>query len=137
MRNINKESYILWNVEKNCPAERLDMVYHHTFVVQLYNNGSSLTQDRMNPFTHQLVCVAHLPVEWQKKVSHAVQTTIGFPFKEGETYYTIENGQVIESVWDDVAEEIYCESVQEYFSTKEEAEEAVAFDERFDNQLFH
>lgn len=31
----------------------------------------------------------------------------GFPFNEGDTYFTIENGEVVESVWDDVSEELY------------------------------
>ncbi len=46
-----------------------------------------------------------------------------YPFKEGDDYYTIENGQVVESIWDFVSEEIYDENpTQTYYATAEEAE---------------
>jgi hypothetical protein len=50
-----------------------------------------------------------------------------YPFEEGDTYYTIEDGEVVESCWDEVSEEIYDyqvenEEVQLYFPYKEDAE---------------
>jgi len=32
---------------------------------------------------------------------------IVYPFKEGETYYTIEENEVVESCWDDISEIMY------------------------------
>ena len=47
-----------------------------------------------------------------------------YPFEEGDDYYTIENGKVIYSVWDDVSEEIHDENPNKiYFSSEEEAKE--------------
>jgi len=50
-----------------------------------------------------------------------------YPFQEGDTYYTIEDGEVVESCWDFVSEDIYDyqvenEEVQLYFPYKEDAE---------------
>jgi len=50
-----------------------------------------------------------------------------YPFQEGDTYYTIEDGEVVESCWDFVSEEIYDyqvvhDEVQLYFPHKEDAE---------------
>lgn len=46
-----------------------------------------------------------------------------YPFKEGSDYYTIENGEVVESCWDDVSEDIHDNNPNKiYFKTKEEAE---------------
>jgi len=44
----------------------------------------------------------------------------GYPFKEGETYYTIEDGRVVESCWDDVSEEMYDKRTH-YFDTARSA----------------
>lgn len=47
-----------------------------------------------------------------------------YPYKEGDIYYTIENNDVVESVWDCVSEEIYdynLEPGKKYFDTREEA----------------
>ena len=47
-----------------------------------------------------------------------------YPFEEGDDYYTIENGKVVYSVWDDVSEEIHDENPNKiYFSSEEEAKE--------------
>ena len=40
----------------------------------------------------------------------------GYPFAEGDTYFTIENGEVIESVWDDVSEEMYDENKHNFYT---------------------
>lgn len=44
-----------------------------------------------------------------------------FPFEEGDDYYTIENGKVIYSCWDDISEMEY-DPNEKYFATREEAE---------------
>lgn len=45
-----------------------------------------------------------------------------YPFNEGDDYYTIENGEVIQSTWDSVSEEMHDEDPnKKYFSTEEEA----------------
>jgi len=36
-----------------------------------------------------------------------VDDTLSYPFEDGYTYYTIENGLVIESVWDEQSEEVH------------------------------
>ena len=49
-----------------------------------------------------------------------------YPFKEGDTYYTIELGEVVESCWDDVSEEIHDENPNmRYFKTREEAKKDI------------
>jgi hypothetical protein len=37
-----------------------------------------------------------------------------YPFDEGDTYYTIEGGQIVESTWDFVSEEMYDECGDKY-----------------------
>lgn len=49
---------------------------------------------------------------------------IMYPFREGDRYFTIEDNRIIESVWDDVSEEIYDASRgsgKMYFDTAHEA----------------
>jgi hypothetical protein len=71
-----------------------------------------------------------------------LQSKTAYPFQEGDTYYTLEsinqaeirllikNGEnpyvfdVVESVWDEISEELHDENPnRKYFSTREEAEE--------------
>lgn len=40
-----------------------------------------------------------------------------YPFKEGDTYFTIENDTVVESCWDDVSEELHTPD-KIYFKTE-------------------
>ena len=55
-----------------------------------------------------------------------IRDKIAYPFKEGDTYYTIENNEVMESCWDDVSEEIYnIEPVRRLFRTRNEAQEYI------------
>jgi len=45
-----------------------------------------------------------------------------YPFNEGNDYWTIEDGEVIWSCWDDVSEEMHDNNPnKEYFMTKESA----------------
>lgn len=43
-----------------------------------------------------------------------------YPFKEGERYFVIEDNTIVESVWDDISEQLHTKS-QVYFKTLEEA----------------
>ena len=44
-----------------------------------------------------------------------------YPFKEGDDYYTIEDGDIVHSCWDDISEELYTPD-RKYFATEEEAQ---------------
>ena len=44
-----------------------------------------------------------------------------YPFYEGETYYTIAFGEIIESVWDEQSKEIHLLHDKEYFDSLDEA----------------
>jgi hypothetical protein len=44
---------------------------------------------------------------------------IKYPFTEGEHYFTIEDGEIVESIWDSISEELHHPDKQ-YFSTLEE-----------------
>ena len=43
-----------------------------------------------------------------------------YPFDEGDIYYTIENGDIVESVWDDISEDLY-DPKEKYYSSLESA----------------
>ena len=44
-----------------------------------------------------------------------------FPYNEGDTYYTIEQGVIVESVWDEQSKGIYLLDDKEYFDTLDNA----------------
>jgi hypothetical protein len=44
-----------------------------------------------------------------------------FPYIEGDTYYTIEQGVIVESVWDEQSKEIYLLDDKEYFDNLDNA----------------
>ena len=44
-----------------------------------------------------------------------------YPFEIGDDYYTVEDGKVIHSCWDDVSEEMY-DPETKYFASEEEAQ---------------
>jgi hypothetical protein len=43
-----------------------------------------------------------------------------YPFSEGDDYYTIDNGKVVWSCWDDVSEELHTPD-KKYFASEQEA----------------
>jgi hypothetical protein len=57
--NISKEDYVIWDNITNSPKERLDIVYHHTTLVELINDGFKLNAGE------EFVCVKALPLRWQ------------------------------------------------------------------------
>ena len=67
MKNISREDYIIWDNVKKQPTDRLDIVYHYTSLVELVNDGYELGLDE------EYVCVAELPLEWQRKISEAIE----------------------------------------------------------------
>lgn len=72
MKNISKEDYIIWDNVLNKPCESLDIVYHYTSLVELINDNFKLGK------TESFVCVAELPLEWQKKINDAIEITKNF-----------------------------------------------------------
>ncbi len=49
-----------------------------------------------------------------------------YPFEEGDTYFTIENGEVVESCWDEVSEEMHNDNPKRrYFIAAIDAIEAI------------
>lgn len=49
-----------------------------------------------------------------------------YPFSEGDDYWTIEDGEVVWSCWDDISEELFRENPdKEYFETEEEAKNSL------------
>jgi len=57
-----------------------------------------------------------------------------YPFSEGDDYYTIEDGQVVWSCWDDVSEELYTPDIR-YFATEQEAQKELIKMKRIFNLL--
>jgi hypothetical protein len=55
----------------------------------------------------------------------AIKQKSEYPFEEGDDYYTIENGEVVWSCWDDVSEEMHTPDTK-YFHTEEEAKNYLA-----------
>lgn len=52
-----------------------------------------------------------------------INTMSKYPFNEGDDYYTIEDGQVVWSCWDNISEELFDENPnKKYYSTKSEAQ---------------
>ena len=57
--NLSKEDYVIWDNKTNSPKEALDIVYHHTTLVELINDGFKLNDGE------EFVCVKALPLRWQ------------------------------------------------------------------------
>ena len=64
---ISREDYIIWDKVMNKPLEHLDIIYHHTSIVELYNDGFKLGVNE------EFRCVAELPLKWQKKINQAIE----------------------------------------------------------------
>ena len=45
-----------------------------------------------------------------------------YPFEEGDDYWTIQDGQIVWSCWDDISEELYSKN-KLYFTSQEKAKE--------------
>lgn len=69
MKNISNQDFIIWDSEKKCPVESLDIVYHYTTLVDIINDGFNLRP------CDKWVCVASLPIYWQEKISEAIEKT--------------------------------------------------------------
>lgn len=68
LNNISKEDYIIWDNEKNEPLEDLDIVYHYTSIVELFNGDNFGLK-----WNEEIRCVAELPLKWQKKINQAIE----------------------------------------------------------------
>lgn len=64
---ISREDYIIWDKVMNKPLEQLDIIYHHTTIVELYNDGFKLGVNE------EFRCVAELPLRWQKRINQAIE----------------------------------------------------------------
>ena len=64
---ISREDYIIWDNVMNKPLEQLDILYHHTSIVELYNDGFKLGVNE------EFKCVAELPLRWQKRINQAIE----------------------------------------------------------------
>lgn len=63
--------------------------------------------------------VLYLLAEDKEKIT---EFCIKYPFSEGDDYWTVEDGEVVWSCWDDISEELFRENPdKEYFETEEEA----------------
>lgn len=69
--NISKDDYILWNSLADEPFENYDVVYHYTSLAELFDNG---TNDHLPPFV-EVKMLIDLSLEWQEKISDAIQLT--------------------------------------------------------------
>jgi hypothetical protein len=67
MKNISKEDYIIWDTINDEPKEPCDVVYHHSTLVELINDGFKLNEGE------EFRCVAELSVAWQKVISYAIE----------------------------------------------------------------
>lgn len=68
LNNISKEDYIIWDNEKNEPLEDLDIVYHYTSIIELFNDDNFGLKGN-----EEIRCVAELPIKWQIKINKAIQ----------------------------------------------------------------
>ena len=68
LNNISKDDYIIWNKSINEPVDDLDIVYHHTTIVEMINDCELSLQD-----DEEIICVAELPLKWQYKINSAIQ----------------------------------------------------------------
>jgi len=67
LNNISKEDYIIWDNEKNEPLEDLDIVYHHSSIIELFNDDNFGLKGN-----EEIRCVAELPIKWQIKINKAI-----------------------------------------------------------------
>lgn len=56
-------------------------------------------------------------------VVESTEVEIKYPFEEGDDYWTIHNGELIWSCWDDVSEEIHRQDPDKRYFTNDEAME--------------
>lgn len=68
MKNISKEDFIIWDIKENRPLEGLGIVYHYTTIIELINSF----QFSLGVY-EEIICVAELPLKWQRKISDAIE----------------------------------------------------------------
>ena len=62
----------------------------------------------------------------RKQIKNLRNTISKYPFNEGDDYWTIENGKIVWSCWDDQSEELYKKGyTSEYFKTEAQAEQSL------------
>ena len=103
---------------------------------ELFKN-EGLPASAMNEIAHEIE--EDILSIFHKKISREINERISdkgeekyYPFDEGDTYYTIEDEQIIESTWDFVSEEMYDENPnQEYFTSHKSASEWLSYLKKF------
>lgn len=68
LNNISNQDYIIWDNEKNEPLESLDIVYHYTSIIEIFNDGNFSLRGN-----EEIRCVAELPIKWQIKFNKAIE----------------------------------------------------------------
>ena len=84
----------------------------------LYHNIEDALLSRIDREDTYIAVVEY--IKWYNKKNRT--DDVVYPFKEGDDYWTIEDGEIIWSCWDYVSEEIHDKNPnKEYFITKESA----------------
>jgi hypothetical protein len=92
-----------------------------------YNYSPDQSVKYLKDISEQLLEVQVLISETKKYMGRVKRIKderagIVFPFKEGDDYWIIEDGEVVYSIWDDVSEELYRQnSNQIYFENERRA----------------
>lgn len=73
---------------------------------------------RLHDDGSESLCLTHYDFTIADAV-YAVEKPI-YPFEEGDRYFTIENGDIVESVWDDISEDLY-DPNEKYYPSVESA----------------
>ena len=114
--------YLNWNILMEV-VEKIADKYGDTITLEIRNNKPRVTiigkgipflaytPDDNNTTPIQLMYASLLKIIAMKK----------YPFNEGDDYWTIEDGVVVHSCWDDISEQLYdANPNQKYFATEEE-----------------
>lgn len=114
--------YLNWNILMEV-VERIAEEYGDTISLEIRNDIPRVTiKGKGIPF------IAYTPDDKNTTLIQVLYASLlkiiemkRYPFNEGDDYWTIEEGVVMRSTWDDVSEELYdANPNQQYFATEEE-----------------
>lgn len=105
-----------------------DYNYNHDWVT--YNGqGNLVTMDRVSDddLCESVDIIAEHVAENFSSYDHLFNLdeddyNIEYPFEEGDDYWTIEDGKIVQSCWDEQSEELHTDD-KVYFSSEDEAKE--------------
>jgi len=82
---------------------------HRQLIMQFKGKGLKVYEDTIDEFVGtkyteqaQAIFDVHYDYYWDRLAKNKI-----YPFKEGDTYWTIEDRRMIKSCWDNVSEELY------------------------------